>query len=126
MKMASLLATLCLLAINTVQAAPIKFQCTASDGGRVADLIVDIEKRSLTWASGSKYTIHSINNQYISAYENIYSGEVGGEVWVLNRITGEYLRAATFIGWYSPEAAKSEPGKLTGNIYRGKYSKPLF
>lgn len=126
MKIVGLLATFCLLTVSTVQAAPITFKCMTSAGDPAADLIVDPENRTLMWGGNQKYTIHSMSDRYISAYLNS-TGEVGGEVWVFNRITGEYLRASAYIGWDSPEAiTRKEAGKLTATTFRGKCTRPLL
>ena len=126
MKIVSLLVTICLLTVSTAQAAPITFKCTTSEGDSAADLIVDTESRTLTWGGNQKYAIHSMSDRYISAYLKS-TGEVGGEVWVFNRITGEYLRAGAYIGWDSLEAiTRKEAGKLTATTFRGKCTRPLL
>jgi hypothetical protein len=84
------LTTICLLTVCPTRAAPVNFKCMTSDGVPVADLIVDTENRTFSWGA-NRYAIHSMNDRYISAYQQTYTGEVGGEVWVLDRITGEYL-----------------------------------
>jgi len=120
------LATICLLTANITQAAPITFKCTTAEGDPAADLIVDTKARTLTWGGNQKYEIHSMSDRYISAYLKSPS-EVGGEVWVFNRITGEYLRASAYIGWENSEAIKrKEAGKLTATTFQGKCTRPLL
>ncbi len=126
-KIAFLIAQL--LLVGSSAAAPVTFKCTTSEGTPAADLVVDIEKRTMVW-SIKKYTIHAIDDRYISAYENNQS-RVGGEVWVLDRTTGNYLRASVSVSWESPEAAKAamqrnDPGKISAQTYRGKCSRPLL
>jgi len=125
MKRANLMVVL-LLTVVVTHAAPVTFKCTTAEGDPAADLVVDTTERTLVWGGGQKYAIHSMNDRYLSAYLQTQS-EVGGEVWVFNRVTGEYLRASIYIGWASPEAARrGDPGKLTGTTYRGKCSRPLL
>jgi len=123
-KIAFLIAQL--LVVEVSAAAPVTFKCTTAEGVPAADIVVDIENRTLVWGSHEKYTIHAADDRYISAYLK-NQGQVGGEVWVLNRITGEYLLASVFVGWKSPEAIRrKDPGRLTANTYSGKCSRPLL
>jgi hypothetical protein len=91
---------------------------------------VDIDKRSMAWGDYAQYRIHALDDRHISAYQINASG-VGGEVWVLNRVSGEYLRATVFVGYSSAEAArkaaeKNDSGRPSAQTYRGKCSKPLL
>jgi hypothetical protein len=125
MKRVSLIAAL-LLTVGVTESAPVKFKRTTAEGDPAADLVVDTENRTLVWAGNQKYAIHAMNDRYISAYLKSQSA-VGGEVWVFNRVTGEYLRASAYIGWDSPEVIKrNDPGKLTATTFRGKCSRPLL
>lgn len=106
-------------------APPATFKCTTAEGHPAADLVVDIENRNLMWG-GQKYAIRATDDRYVSAYLES-QGEVGGEVWVFNRVTGEYLRASVYIGYDGPEPIrKNDPGKLTAATFRGKCSRPLL
>ena len=118
-----------LAVVGSSVAAPVTFKCTTAEGTSAADLVIDIEKRTMAWGI-TKYTIHAVDDRYISAYENS-KGAVGGEVWVLNRISGEYLRASVFIGWDSLEAARKaaetkEAGKISAQTSSGKCARPLL
>ncbi len=125
MKKASLIVAI-LLTAGVAEAKPVTFKCTTAEGDPAADLVIDTENRTLVWGKYQKYEIHSMNDRYISAYLKSQS-EVGGEVWVFNRVTGDYLRASAFIGWDNPGAVKrNDPGKLTATTFRGKCSRPLL
>ena len=125
MKRANLMVAL-LLTVGVTEAAPVTFKCTTAEGDPAADLVVDTAERTLVWGGGQKYAIHAMNDRYISAYLQSQS-EVGGEVWVFNRVTGEYVRASVYVGWDSPEAVRRrDPGKLTATTFRGKCSRPLL
>ena len=125
-RITALLASL-LLVVGSSAAAPVTFKCTTAEGDPAADLVVDIENRTMVWATHQLYTIHAVDDRYISAYLKNQS-QVGGEVWVLNRTTGEYLRVDVTITWLSAEAARSmrSPGKLSAGTYRGRCSRPLL
>lgn len=74
--------------------------------------------------SVAQYTIHAIDERYISAHS---ASQRGGEIWVLNRATGEYVRATVGISWASPQAIeRNDPGKLSGSTYSGKCSRRLL
>jgi hypothetical protein len=104
--------------------APLTLKCTTSEGTPSVDLVVDVENNTLMWGL-SRYRIHSVDERYISAYLDS-NDRVGGETWVLNRVTGEYLRADVSITWPTPAAVKSEPGKLTADTYSGRCTRPLL
>ena len=105
-------------------AEPLTLKCTTEDGAPAADLVVDISKRTLSWAFYS-YRIVSIDDRYISAYQE-NDKAVGGEVWVLNRTTGEYLRAGVGIFMTREESERKETGKLRANTYQGKCLRPML
>jgi hypothetical protein len=84
---------LLLLLATDAEANPIALKCTTSSGLPAADLVVDLEAKQMTWAA-STYRITDISERYISAYLETPPNYVGGEVWVLDRISGDYKRAA--------------------------------
>ena len=106
----------------------VTLKCYAGDNGeRVADLVVNIEAKTLKWGAYSEYEIISSNETYITAYAkpNQFIKEVGGEVWSINRVTGEYKRAA--VGIYHGENAKpTDKGSLEALTFSGKCSKQQF
>ena len=127
-----LVALLCFgTAVDIANAAPVRFKCQAEDGTPVADLVVDVDKRVMAWGEISKYTIHMVDDVYISAYETVRDDSVGGEVFVFNRNTGEYARATVFLGFSSPDAVRKSietgaRGRLVATTYAGRCAKPLL
>lgn len=120
--------------IGSVMAAPVTLKCTMEGGRPVADLIVDVAKKTMVWGI-STYVIHAIDDRYISAYQNYpdgnASGGVGGEVWVLNRTTGKYVRAGVGIGWNTAAEAEyamknNVQGTVSAQVYSGQCSKPVL
>ncbi len=94
--MRSLIVVLGLLAGMGAHAAPITLKCTDSSGQAVADLTVDIAAGQMHW-SITKYRITQHDQRYISAQEVVPDDRVGGETWVLDRVTGQYVRAGVAI-----------------------------
>lgn len=105
---------------------PVTFKCTTANGEPVADLIVTLERRAMSWGSYSQYQIHNITERYLSAYRIDTSGTetTGGEVWILNRINGDYLRTSIELAVSSPNS--SDPGELTARTFRGRCSRPIL
>ena len=104
----------------SVKAEPIRLHCISSDGNRTVDLIIDMEKKMMQWGSASQYSIVDISKKFVTAYQKP-NGVPGGEVWVMNRQTGEYTRALAaemFHYWQEPEQAK-----LKGRIHEGRCSR---
>jgi hypothetical protein len=81
---------------SQTQLAPTVLKCRADDGQPVSDLTVDLTKRELRWGLASIYDIVQINDVYITAYLR-RSNNVGGEVWVLDRRSGDYRRGSVAI-----------------------------
>lgn len=105
---------------------PVTFKCVTAEGEPAADLIVDLELRAMSWGSHSEYQIHNFNDRYISAYQIDKSGTdaTGGEIWVLNRVNGDYLRASISIGHQNPDSL--ENGELTARTLRGRCLRPIL
>ena len=100
------------------------FKCIHAEGDPAADLVVDIENEILLW--GLAYRIHSITDQYISAHR-VTRSEVGGDIFVFDRISGNYLFAAVGIYFHGVEDIKQgKPGYFTTNTFSGKCTRPLL
>jgi hypothetical protein len=81
----------------TCEAAPMVLKCNAVwDGPIFQTLTVDLEGKWMRFGEYGKYKIISVTNRYITGLEDKDNG-VGGEIWVLDRDTGEYWRAAVFL-----------------------------
>ena len=103
-------------------AEPITLKCVTSEGLEAADLTIDIKNKVLIWAKYIEYDIFHIDKNYISAYER--SQKVGGEVWVIDRRSGDYKRA--FVAMTIHKGQKPEDAKLTADTYSGRCVKSLF
>jgi len=116
-----------IMAAGTCTASPLTIACRAEgDTVLTFDITLDIDRRTMTWG-GSQFEIREVTERYITAFEPPSQTweRVGGEVWVLDRVTGEYLRATVRFtsrgvnGSYTPRA-------LTADTYRGKCTRPLI
>ena len=117
------LASIALLCLSlSIHAAPVVLKCVTSEGREAVDLTIDVEKMEMSWGV-SKYDINYVDDTHISAYER-HSWSVGGEVWVIDRRTGEYKRAT--IGMTKYAGQMEEESQLTASIYTGKCVKQLF
>lgn len=123
---------LCLLFIvwilpQITYAEPVTLKCVTDDGQQLPDLIINIEKRKMNWGNPAllKYDIIHINETYITGLEKTFD-QVGGEIWVINRATGEYKRASVGIFYNSPEEFQKGNGSLEANTYEGRCYRQQF
>jgi hypothetical protein len=111
-----------ILASSGATAAPPPLKCTTSKGEAAADLVVDLNKRVLMWG-GIVLTIQAVTDQYITAYE-LPQDQIGGEIWVLNRTSGDYSRVSLRMSWASMDAVhKGESAELVASKLTGNCSK---
>lgn len=125
MRILMLAAVLCLTA-GPAGAEPIVLKCRTTDGTSMVDLTIDLDNGKFEW--GLPYTVTHSDDQYISAYQKF--GDVGGEIFVINRVTGEFKRASVGI-FYSADNIGADglpksPGKLGTHIYTGRCGPKLF
>jgi hypothetical protein len=116
---------MCLCGVSFAFGAPLKLKCVTSDGESASDLVLDLKTKEMVWGV-VKYRIRTVTDRYISAFQIDENFQVGGETWVLDRITGEYLRASIAILF--PGDAKpgsTEGGRLTASTYRGRCVPPI-
>jgi len=85
-----LTAATVVLPLTPATAGPIVLKCWTSDGTQLPDWTLDIENRELKFGQVG-YGINALNDTYVTAFNSRL--DVGGEVIVLNRATGEYRRA---------------------------------
>ncbi|MBK7115276.1 MAG: hypothetical protein IPM70_18315 [Proteobacteria bacterium] len=109
---------------QAAEASPITYKCEASNGEVVADFIVDIDKRQIRWGSYTRYNIQSASDRFISAYED-NGRAIGGEVLVLDRLTGDYTRVALHMTSTEEEMKRGEPGQLTARKMTGRCEKQM-
>jgi hypothetical protein len=83
-------------------AEPVVMNCFLDDGRDIGELTIDIDKEFMKWNRGTYYRIMYINDTYITGFTTSnYIGSVGGEIWVVNRITGGFQRG--YVGIYNSE-----------------------
>jgi hypothetical protein len=122
-----MLLVLVALSVNTSAVAkPYVLKCMSDRGEPIADLTVDLDHMTMTWGWASpNYIITKITDRYITALENqhVSATEVGGEVWVLDRVTGQYKRSG--VAMLCDDDCKAGY-KLTAYTYLGKCLPPMF
>jgi hypothetical protein len=114
MRLASSVVALVVISTPPAIANPYTLKCTTEFGDPAADLTVDLDRKVMTWGTAANYTITEITDRYITAIQNDGMPEdVGGEIFVLDRVTGDYKRAA--VGMFC-----KEPSCRTGNVWRAR------
>jgi hypothetical protein len=103
-------------------AAPITLKCVTSKGRQAADLIIDLESRKMKWNS-YEYEIFHVDDTYISAYQKAHDS--GGEVWMINRVTGEYKRAGVGI-YFTADYKPGDIGAFEALTYEGRCVRQQF
>jgi hypothetical protein len=107
-------------------------KCNATPGGPIIQtLTIDLEGKWMRFGQyGSAYKIISMTDRYITGLQDT-DKHVGGELWVLDRETGDYWRAAVFLGWVglTPEqmnkTAPLPPEAMQSATYSGKCNRPI-
>lgn len=110
------------LSLQVAQAAPIVLQCSTSTGQKVADLTIDIDRETMKWGI-VEYVIVQTNDTYITGYQK--DADVGGEVWVINRVSGSYKRAAVGL-YYDSNYSPGDEGTFKAQTYEGNCSRQQF
>jgi hypothetical protein len=96
----------------------IKLKCWDSSGRQTVDWTLDLEARRLVF--GTPYQITALTDLYVTAvFLNTQS--VGGEVLVLNRVTGDYKRASIFMTGPDPDASVLRESTHTGKCSRQQF-----
>lgn len=113
--------TLFMMAGNSL-AEPVVLKCVTSDGLDASDLTIDLEQKELRWG-GTKYDIIHVNDKYISAYERV-GDNVGGEIWVIDRRSGEYKRGC--VGMFFSKGETAKQARLKAITYSGRCVKQQF
>ena len=122
--MKKVLLTLAALLPIAAHGAPSTLKCESSNGEKMVDLYVDLAAHSMTW-SKNNYAITSVTDAWITGISQTKNNEIGGEVWVLDRSTGEFKRALVFMSCGMPCKGPSNT-HLTAAVYTGRCSRPLL
>ena len=104
-------------------AAATPWKCTLTSGKPTSDVVVDVKRKVLTFGPQS-YKIQGITSTYITAIR-VQEDRIGGEIWVINRKTGEFTTVLLSMGWDSLDAVKAnEPANLASSKFSGKCQIP--
>lgn len=105
---------------GSAHAEPVVLKCFTSDGQDAVDLTIDLSQKEFRWGAYAEYDIIHVNDKYISAYKRA-GNNVGGEIWVINRHSGEYKRGVVSMLGETPEQVR-----LTAITYSGRCVKHQF
>ena len=108
-----------------VAAEEVVLKCVDSSGQSIDDLRLDVENRTMIWGRdefASDYDIYHVSDTYISAHSNSKRYSQNSDVWVINRITGEYVRALA--GLFHTE--KDKDSELRTATFSGSCAKQKF
>ena len=119
-----LLLLISFLYSTNTQAEAVTLSCVTSDDTKAADLIIDLETKELKWVI--TYDIVHQNINYITAYQRHISSFVGGEIFVFNRHTGDYLRAGVSMTFNPLKGEKAQDSKLRASTYSGRCLKKII
>ena len=122
-------ASLMLLVSTVSTAEPITFTCVSDSYPHPVNLAIDLEKKLMYWGGLSirdpiRYSIHHVNDQYISANRGL--NETGGEIWVIDRVSGECWRSSIGIKWAREAIEDKQPGILSSDTFHGVCRKALL
>ncbi len=116
------LALALILTANPSWSSSVTLKCKTSDGRDAVDLSIDLDNKTMRWGT-TYYDIIHVDDKHITAYERPTTS-VGGEVWVIERQTGEYLRA--LVAKLFIEHEKPEDARLQAQTYSGRCLKKMF
>lgn len=113
-----------LLSISSSIAAAdeIMLKCRTATGQEAVDLRIDLASNRMDWG-GTAYTITKVTDNYLTAIQNPEHTRVGGEVWVLDRVTGAYKRASVYMRCSDESCISSE---LSIGSYEGTCREQMF
>lgn len=99
--------------------------CKTDDGTTIkAPLVINYAKNVVKWGNlTSPYIIQSKTNEWVTFFAKNEFSQIGGEVAVLNRLTGEYIRTeiAEFCQDISCKTKKVNVGEYRGTCFQQKY-----
>ena len=109
---------------GSASASAYVLKCTSSDGEPAADLIVDLDNMVMRW--GLRYNITKAGDRYITAIrdEKFATSEAGGDIVVLDRVTGAYKHAS--IGMSCNNDSCRTGTHLDAGIYSGICKKTIL
>jgi hypothetical protein len=101
----------------------IKLICKTSFGETMPPLVINFQKDNATWGNPNSYEIVYKTDEWITMFQKNTWSKIGGEIAVLNRLTGEYKRVAIgdFCIDITCQNKRVSNGFYTGNCYQQKY-----
>ena len=120
-----ILAAAFLLTAEPGIAKPYILKCMTDKGQPIADLSVDLDEKVMLWA-GTRYRITTETDRYITGISANDSSvpPVGGEVWVLDRVSGQYKRA--MVGMYYRHGTPPSGPFWEADTNSGRCSRPIL
>jgi hypothetical protein len=117
-----------LISAAAVIAKPYVLNCTTDTGEQAADLTVDLDQMVMTWGMAvPNYIIDKITDRYITGLqkEDVFSTDEGKEVFVLDRVTGQYKK--THVGLFCKDSScRAGNTVLRAFAHSGKCVRPMF
>lgn len=102
----------------------IKLICKTSSGETMSPWIINFQKKSANLGNHpDAYEIIYMTDEWITMFQRDSWNKIGGEIAVLNRLTGEYKRVAIsdFCTDRSCQTKKVSNGYYYGVCYQQKY-----
>ena len=114
------------LACQAASGEPLTLKCWLPDGKPTGDLVIDLDKKTMKWAGVLEYKIEKLTPEYITAIQESYQTEVGSEIFVINRATGDYQRASVAIKYSGVAAYEKGDGRFSADTYAGRCAKQIL
>jgi len=124
---ASLVVASVVISMSAAIANPYTLKCTTAAGEPAADLTVDLDRKVMTWGQSPNYRITKVTDRYITAIRNdddVTPIDVGSEIWVLDRVTGDYKRAS--VEMFCKESSCRTGSVLQAATYFGRCVRPML
>ena len=102
----------------------ITLYCKTSDGITIkAPLVINYSKNVIKWGVDAPYVIQLKTAEWVTFFQKNEYSQIGGEVAVLNRLTGEYIRTAIadFCQDDGCKTKKVNVGEYRGTCFQQKY-----
>ena len=103
----------------------ITLYCKTDDGTTIkAPLVINYAKNIVKWGVGiGPYIIQSKTDEWVTFFAKNEFSQIGGEVAILNRFTGEYIRTeiADFCQDSLCKTKKVNVGEYRGTCFQRKY-----
>lgn len=132
MRMSWIIPLFAFLTAEAAMSVPTKLNCTTESlpNAQTFTIQIYIEKKQLELGD-IPYDIVQISDNYISAIEKSDGTNVGGEVFVINRTTGRFKRAAVYLAataatFLNPAPNPLETAELTAKTFSGTCAKPVL